>query len=305
MSGRAGSARFHPPASSCRRLARALVTALALGGGIPPLGTPAAAQAVLHDPAWLLRRADLYMSTRERWRGIRRNALPWVQGDLVLGLRSGGLSLSAGAWGALETGRTGTEPRPDLRAGALGPTMATAWVQATAAKRGFTLSFGGLRDWFRRPGRDPAVGEIYAAARFQRDRWSTAASVWRAVSGAHGTYVEPSAAFHHFVNPFTGPVASWSSTVRAGIQVGARNPAGGASVPGPAGTGLTHLALGTTLRGALPLGWDVALVLSTGPELQYRRDPAARRRRDGSRGAAVGLWWPLQVGLSYPVRRPE
>ena len=294
-----------PAARASRHSAATLLAVVQLGTAVAA-SERLSAQAVMGNPEWLVRRVDVYVSTRDRWRGVRRNAMPWVQGDLSAGVRWSGLSLSAGGWAAVETGSTEEEPRADLRAGSLGMTAATGWVQAAASTGGLVTSVGVVRDWYRRTGSDPAVTELYGSARLQPGtRWSFALSAWHAVSGAGGTYLEPAWGFHHFINPFTGPVLSWTTALRAGFQAGARDPAGGAKVAGPEGTGLTHVALSSTVRGAWPVGYDLALLFALGPELQYGRDAAARRRRDGSRGPPLGFWWPLQVGLSYPVRRPQ
>lgn len=263
------------------------------------------AQAVAHRPEWLVRRADVYLATRERWRGIRRNAHPLLQSDLLVGLALGGLSLSGGGWAAVESGDTRAEPRPDLRAGSLGFSTASVWGQVAGGTGGLTLATGIIRDWYRRVGDDPAVTEVYLTGRFQRGRWTPSVSLWHAVTGAHGAYLEPAVAFHHFINPFAGPVLSWTSTLRAGFQLGERNPDGGAGVPGPEQTGFTHAGLGSSIRAAIPLGSDLSLLASLGGELQWSEDPATRRRRDGDTAARLALWWPFQVGLSYPLGRPE
>ena len=251
----------------------------------------------------LVPRADVYLSTRERWRGIRRNAHPLVQLDALAAVRLREVSLSAGVWGAVEPGDTRGEPRADLRSGTLGFSTTTAWGQLAASWGGLGAAAGVTRDWFRRVGGDPAVTELYLRLDYQTGRWAPAISFWQAVAGADGAYLEPSIAYHHFVNPFDGPVLAWTTTLRAGFQVGERAPDGGVKVPGPEETGLTHAGVGTGIRAAIPLGPVVALLLSTGPELQVGRDPATRRRRDGSEAAALALWWPVRLGLTAPFRR--
>lgn len=265
----------------------------------------AVAQALPEKPAWLVRRANVYIVTRERWRGIRRNAYPLLQGDVVAGLKLGRLSLTAGGYGAVELGDTRDEPRPDLRAGTLGFSTATVWGQLAATSGGLTVSAGAIRDWYRRVGDDPVVSEIYTTARWQRGRWTSSVSYWHVVKGADGAYLEPAVAFHHFINPFTGPVVAWSTTLLAGFQIDQRDPGGGPAVPGPEDTGLTHVMLASTVRAAVPMFANFSLLLDLGPHLQWGIDPAARRRRDGSEAAQLALWWPLQIGVSYPLRRPE
>jgi hypothetical protein len=250
-------------------------------------------------------RVDLFGTTLDRWRGIRQNAHPVAELDALVGLEGGGVSFTAGGWTTLETKSTRNEPRPDLRAGPARFSDWSAWGQLAGRRGASSVSTGVIRDWYARPGSNPAVTEVYGAARLQTGRWSHSIALWQAVSGADGLYVEPAVAFHHFVNPFTGPAVSLTTTLRAGIQAGKRNPDGGPKVPGPQETGLTHVALGTTLRLGFNLTGPVALVLVTTPELQANRDPATKLRRDGSSTGWLRFWWPLQLGLSCPLRRPE
>ncbi len=284
---------------------RTLLGGLLVLSGLSPSARPVAAQAIAHRPEWLVRRGDIYVATRERWRGIRRNVHPLLQADLLVGLKVGSTSFSAGGWSAVEPGDTRDEPRPDLRAGTLGFSTTAAWGQVAATAGGLTVAGGAIREWYRRVGGDPAVTEAYLTGRFQEGRWTPSVSIWHAVSGARGTYAEPTISFHHFVNPFAGPVVSWTSVLRAGFQLDQREPEGGAKVPGPEETGLTHIALGTTIRAAFPVCCDISLLASFGAELQYGRDPATRRRRDGSQAAPLAIWSPLQIGFSYPLGRPQ
>jgi hypothetical protein len=95
---------------------------------------------------------------------------------------------------------------------------------------------------------------------------------------------------------------TWTSTLHAGVQVGARRPDGGAKVAGPLGTGLTYLAVGSSVRSEFGLG-SIAVMALLGVEAQINRDLATRLRRDGTRGGWLRIWAPVQVGLALPARR--
>jgi hypothetical protein len=281
---------------------RRLMLAAIAGAALTP---PLQAQATPEQPAWLLRRADVYFATRERWRGIRRNAHPILQGDALAGVRLGRFTATAGGYGAAELGNTKLEPRLDLRAGTLGFSTTSVWGQVAFATRRWTVSGGAIRERYRRVGPDPAVWEVYGTVRYQQGRWAVSAAYWQAVDGAEGSYVEPAVTFYHFVNPFAGPIITWSTSLAGGIQLSERNPDAGALVPGPEEEGLTHVVLGSTIRAAVPFVAGSAFLLEVGSHLQLSVDSAARRRRDGSRAAPLALWFPLRAGISYPLRRPQ
>lgn len=245
------------------------------------------------------------MTTRDLWRGIRRNAYPVTQMDGVLGVALGAVSLSGGVWASVEMGDTRHELRPDLRADDRAPSQWTVWGQVAARRARLAVAAGILQDSYVRTRPDPTVTELYATARLDAGRWMPSFSLWHAVDGADGDYLEPAIAFHHVVNPFAGPAAAWTSTLRAGIQVGHREPDGGAAVPGPTGVGLTHIALSTTFRLTASLRHDFGFALSFGPEVQVNRDPATKAHRDGSDAGDVRVWLPVQIGISWPFRRPQ
>jgi hypothetical protein len=277
------------------RLAGLTIGATLLALSVPP----ASAQAARTTP---IIRADLMAGTRDLRRGIRNNAHMVGELDAVLGLQRGSVSLTAGAWSQFEANGTSGEPRPDLRAGPAGLTDWSTWLQLAHRTRRFTISGGVIRDFYRRVGGDPAVTELYGTTRLQIGRWATGLSAWQATAGADGLYFEPTIAFHHIANPFVGPGIIWTSTLRAGFQVGPRRPDGGAKVPGPFGTGLTAIGLNSSIRPEFGLG-PVALVMVLGFEAQINRDDATRLRRDGTRRGWFRIWAPLQLGLSYPARR--
>jgi hypothetical protein len=247
-------------------------------------------------------RLDLFVSTRDIRRGIRENAYPVGQLDAIVGLRSGEVSLTAGAWGELEAHETSSEPRADLRAGPAGLSDWSAWIQIARQSGDLTLAAGSIRNFYRRVGGDPAVSELYASARLQAGRWFSSVSGWQAIAGAGGRYLEPTLGWVHVANPFTGPAVTWTSTLHAGVQVGARRPDGGAKVAGPLGTGLTYLAVGSSVRSEFGLG-SIAVMALLGVEAQINRDLATRLRRDGTRGGWLRIWAPVQVGLALPARR--
>ncbi len=292
----AGSRRRRPLLST-----RAAALWLILGA-VP--GSGAVAQYPRPDRLTATGRLDLYATTRLEWRGVRRNAHPAAQADAMAVAGYRGVNASVGAWTSMELEETAGEPRSDLRAGAAGPTQRTLWGQLGYRKAALSLALGAVRDWYTRAGDDPATVEAYAVARLQAGRWSGAISVWESLDGVEGTFLEPALVFHHFVNPFAGPAVTWASGMRGGIQIGERNPDAGPSVPGPEGTGLTHVVLDSRIRATVHLGSGLALVGATGPELRINRDPATRRGRDGSE-ADVRLWWPVQAGLSWPLRERE
>lgn len=276
------------------------------GAAWPVTGVAGAAAAQHHavERVAAAGRLDLFGSTLLEWRGIRRNAHPAIQADATGTLAYRGLIAAAGWWTSLELAGTADEPRPDLRAGAAGPTQASLWVQAGYRRGGLALTAGAIRDWFVRPAGDPATSEAFAAVRYQAGRWSGSLAYWESLSGVRGAYFEPAVAFHHIVNPFAGPAASWTSGLRGGFQLRERDPAAGVSVPGAVGTGLTHVIIDSRLRATIYLGSGLGLVAATGPELHFNRDPATRRDRDGAE-AGVRFWWPVQAGLSWPLPRRE
>ncbi|HEY8258795.1 MAG TPA: hypothetical protein VIG08_14150 [Gemmatimonadales bacterium] len=276
---------------------------------VAALVAPATVGNVLHaqsaPPVTPIGRIDLIATTLDIRRGIRNNARPMGELDAVLGLERNGLALTAGAWSAFEPKETRDEPRPDLRAGSAGLTDGSAWLQLTRQSERVALSAGVRRDWYRRVGSDPAVTEIYGTARLDAGRWSHSVSAWQAVGGADGLYLEPSVSYHHLRNPDVGRVAEWVSTLRAGLQIGERDPDGGAKVPGPTGTGLTYISLGTSIGERFWLSGPVAFMTVLGVEAEYRRDAALRISRDGSEGERVRFWVPVHIGLSWALGRHE
>jgi hypothetical protein len=250
-------------------------------------------------------RADAYSTPLDRWRGIRRNAHPVFDADGMLGLRRASVLAAAGVWGSFDFGDTSAEPRPDLQFDSPGLIQLSLWGSLAHRTGPLVASAGIIRDWYLRPTQRAGVTEAFARARLQRGRWMSSLSIWNVIDGASGTYLEPLVSFYHFVNPFTGPAITWTTSLRAGLQLGERHPDAGAAVPGPEGTGLTHVALGTKTDWRFNLGWQAALVMTVGAELQLSRDPAARRQRDGTEGGVASLWFPIQIGVSCPLRRPE
>ena len=280
---------------------RALVVCSVLASLSAALPQATAAQM---RPATVTARLDATVLTRDRWRGIRRNAHPVGHIDGLVGVRLGDVSISVGAWASAEPGSTRGEILPDLRAGGRGISQWSLWTQLAFHRGPLIVAGGVLRDEYVRLTGDPAVSELFASARLQAGRWSPSVALWQAVDGASGAYLEPAIGYHHFVNPFTGPAVSWTTTLRGGVQLAERRPVGEA-VPGPEETGLTHLALGTGLRFAFNVGWKVALVAAAGVEAQLNVDPATKQHRNGSDAGDFRLWAPVQLGVSVPLRRPE
>jgi hypothetical protein len=276
--------------------------AVATAAALPT--APARAQGVDPQPLLIVGRADLYSTTLDRWRGIRRSVHPVIQLDAMAGLRTSGLSATGGVWTSLEPGDTRDQARPDLRAGPTRFNMSSAWVQLGGRSGPLIVTAGAVRDWFARPDGSRAVSELYGSARLQVGRWAVSGSAWQAVSGADGLYLEPAIAVYHFVNPFTGPALSWTTTLRAGFQVDERDPSGGVVVPGPRETGLTHVALGTSIRAAFNVGGPLVLAVVATPEVQANRDPSTKLRKDGTSTGWLRFWLPFQLGLSLPLRRP-
>jgi hypothetical protein len=252
----------------------------------------------------LVWRTNLIETNRLEWRGIRRNARLVTAADLSATLLHRGMSASAGLWTSIEPASTRNEPRPDLRAGGAGPTQWSFWGQLGYRRGPLSLAAGVVHDAFVRPGDDPSTTDGYITGRLQAGRWSGSLSLYESLAGVGGGYAEPSVTFHHFVNPFAGPAVTWSSTLRAGVQLGERDPEAGALVPGPEETGLTHVVAETRLYTAIPVARSAAILLATGPQLRFNRDPATKRGRDGS-SADVRFWWFAQAGVSLPVRRRE
>ncbi len=264
----------------------------------------APAQDAITDGPWLTGRADLFATSRDMWRGIRRNAQPAIQADAMGGVFYRGVSLTAGGWGSLVAGDTRREARPELRVGTWDWSEFSLWGQVAYRTPAITASVGVMRNTYVGSGLNPEVTEAYGTVRLQRGRWSSQASVWAALDGAEGAYIEPSVSFHHFVNPFAGPAIDWTTTLYAGLQAGLRRPAGGAAVPGAEGEGLTHVGLGSAIRGAFSLGEGFAVVARLEALLQVNRDAATQRGRDGNE-ADFRFTCPLQLGFSWPSRRSE
>jgi hypothetical protein len=284
--------------------------------GLPAQTIPGRSRPILFG------RIDAFATTREIQRGIRRNADPVGELDAIIGVQRGRVALTVGSWGMFEPGDTRDEPRADLRAGTAGLSNASGWVQLTARlgrtfqepadtvdpgagrdrSAGRVVVAGGIvRQWYRRVGGDPAVTEVYGTARLDAGSWMPALAAWQAVRGAEGLYLEPSLSYLLRGSPFTRLDFLAMATVRAGVQIGSRDPDGGPKVPGPEGTGLTHLAAGVSLRESFWLRHPVALVLATRLEGQINRDPATKLRRDGTSKGWFRLWFPIQLGLSVPL----
>lgn len=259
------------------------------------LTAPAAAQGQLQDAGPLVWRADLTGLTQYYWRGIRRNDRFALQPDLALGYAHDGYSVTAGGRASGDSELEGffDEYFEEV----------SGWGQVAAQRGGVTAALGVLRTWYRPPSFAAVhATEAYGWFRWQMERWAPAVQVWTAVQGVHGSYVEPSITRYHVANPFAGPGAALSSRLRAGFQLGDRDP-DSPLTPGPTGTGLTFVELSTTLRVALDLG-PVTLVTSIGPALRLNHDPATKLQPDGS-SDKVHLSFPFQVGFALPGRRRQ
>ena len=244
-----------------------------------------------------LLRADVFVSSRHHWRGIRRSDAPVLHADAAGGLRLGRFSLTAGGWTGLELQEADGRRHSDLRSGHWGLAEWDGWGQGAARLGPAILAMGVLRSTYLRQPEHPSVTEVYGWGQIHFNRLAVSLGVWHAVRGAEGTYVEPSIAFHHFINPFSGPAISWTTTATAGVQAGRRHPAPG--IPGATGTGLTHAALTSAVRLAVNVG-PAALVFAMSPVIQVSRDPATYGNESDIR-----FWWPFQAGISWPLRRPE
>lgn len=276
-----------------------LVAWLGASGALSPAGAQAP-PAPRPEPTI---RLDAVAATAYYWRGIRRSGFPVIQLDAAAGLLWGPFSLTAGVWANYEA----RAPRQlsGLVRGKAEFSEHDLWGQAALRTGDLTVAGGVLRSAYRQSPDDNEIAELFGLARWQAERWSYALSVWHAVSGAKGTYLEPSITFTHAVNPFAGPALSLATTLRAGVQAGPRQTAGSTLVPGATGTGLTHLALAPAVAAVVKLPARFALTATASLELAWRRDPATRVRADGSPGARLHLRAPLQLGVRWPYRRPQ
>jgi hypothetical protein len=263
------------------------------------LAAPVAAGAQAPPPPAraALIRADVFVSSRYHWRGIRRSDAPVLHADAAGGVRLGQFSLTAGGWTGLELREADGQGHSDLRPGHWGLAEWDVWGQAAARLGPAILALGVLRSTYLRQSDHPAATEVYGSGRMHFNRFAASLGVWHGVRGAQGTYVEPSIAFHHFINPFSGPAVSWTTTAAAGVQIGRRSPVPG--TPGATGTGLTHAALTSVVRLAVNVG-PAAVVFAMSPVIQVSRDPATY-----GNGSDIRFWWPFQAGISWPLRRPE
>ena len=277
------------------KLEFASLTALLLTAPPPPLAGQSSSLE-------LVGRADAFLTSGYYWRGIRRSAGPLFQLDGAGGMALGEVAVTGGIWMTLDPRPAGPERFSDLAPGVDALSEYDAWGQLSWQTRRVTLAGGVLRSQFARLGKDPRVTELFGQARLQVGRVSAALSGWGAVEGANGLYLEPAATFYHLVWPFAGPAVTWATTLRGGIQAGHRQEILSPPVPGPEGTGLTHVSLSSAVRIGIPVK-QLAIVLSVAPELQYRRDAAVRRRPDGLPGKRLKFWLPTQLGVSFPLRR--
>ena len=273
----------------CGRTAAQLLLVLAPG--------VAGAQAPPPPGRSALIRADVFVSSRHHWRGIRRSDAPVLHADAAGGVRLGRFSLTAGGWAGLELREADGVSHSDLRPGHWGLAEWDGWGQAAARLGPAILAVGLLRSTYLRQPEHPSVAEVYGLGQIHFHRFAVSLGVWQSIRGAEGTYVEPSIAFHHFINPFSGPAISWITTATAGVQAVHRHPAQG--IPGATGTGLTHAALTSAVRLAVNVG-PAALVFVMSPVIQLSRDPATY-----GNGSDIRFWWPFQAGVSWPLRRPE
>jgi hypothetical protein len=248
-------------------------------------------------------RIDAQTATGYWWRGIWRSGGPVAQLDGAGGVEWGAWSLTAGFWTNLELRRAGPGRRTDLGPGSRGWTEQNSWIQLAARLDRLTLSGGAIRSRYRRP--DLAVTDVYGSARLQDGRWTYEMAAWQAVAGGSGAYLEPALTFTHAANPFAGPALSLATTARVGIQVGHRGAGSSGPMPGADGTGLTHVSLAPAVVTRVPLAGPLAATASFSLDLQYRRDRATRIDRNGGLGSRLRLWLPLQIGLTFPYRRPE
>ena len=260
-------------------------------------GTAAYAQAPPPPARAALVRADVFVASRHHWRGIRRSDGLVLHADAAGGVRLGRFSLTTGGWAGLELQEADGQRHSDLRSGHWGLAEWDGWTQGAARMGPAILAMGVLRSTYLRQPEHPSVTEVYGLSQIHFNRFAASLGIWHALQGAEGTYFEPSIAFHHFINPFSGPAISWTTTATAGIQAGHRHPAPG--IPGATGTGLTHAALTSAVRLAVNVG-PAALVFAMSPVIQVSRDPATY-----GNGNDVRFWWPFQAGISWPLRRPE
>lgn len=259
------------------------------------VAAPAAAHGQLIDAGPLVWRADLTGLTQYYWRGIRMNDRFALQPDAVLGYAHDGYSVSAGgrASGDAELDDFFDEYFDEVN----------AWGQLAVQRGGVTAAVGIMRFWYRpSPPVSAHTTETYGWLRWQIGRWAPAVQAWTGVQGVHGSYVEPSLTRNHIANPFAGPGISLSSRVRAGFQLGDRDP-DSPLIPGPTRTGLTFVELAMTLRVALDLG-PVTLVSSIGPAFRVNRDPATRVQPGGSTDK-VHISLPFQLGFALPGRNRQ
>ncbi len=256
---------------------------------------PGTAQGQREDAGPFVWRADLTGLTRYYWRGIRMNDHFALQPDAALGYARNGFSATIGARAS------GDGELDDFIDEYF--TELNAWGQVAVRRGGVTASLGAMRFWYRVPsGPTVHTTEAYGWIRWQSGRWAPAVQLWTAVQGAHGSYIEPSLTRYHIANPFAGPGASLSTRLRAGVQLGDRDP-DSPLIPGPVGNGLIFVELATTLRVALDMG-PITLVSSVGPALRINRDPTAKLQPDGS-SDKVQLVVPFQVGFALPGRRRQ
>ena len=261
-----------------------------------------AAQSAAPGSFKLVARADAFVTSGYDWRGMHRSSGPLFQFDGAGGITFGALAASGGLWTNLDPRRSSSRHYSDLPLGMKGFSEYDAWAQLSFQTQRITVAGGGLWIWYRRPGADPRVTEVFGQIRLQTGRWSHSLQAWHAVDGAKGTYLEPAISYDHLVWPFAGPSITWISALHGGVQLGHRDAS--ASVPGAEGTGLTHLSLGNGVRVTMALFGCLALTAAGSLEIEYRRDPALRLRPNGTLGHRVMLWLPAQIGLTLPWRRP-
>jgi hypothetical protein len=254
----------------------------------------------------LVYRADAQVASRYLWRGMRRTDRSVFQSDVALGFQRGLHSLTAGAWLNSELHNARPGGVSDRPVGHWGPSETDLWLQYSGGAGHLRWSAGAIEYRLTTPGADPRATEVYGEVLSESGRWIPRIGLWHRTGRSGATYLETGFSFLHFVNPFTGPYATWTTTALAGLQLTQRNTMVPADwLPAPAGKGLTHVGLSSIIRLSKSIG-PVAGFVSFGLYLQASRDSVLRlRSSSAATNRLLHLWAPVEFGVSIPLRRPE
>ncbi|MGE0353144.1 MAG: hypothetical protein AB7I33_12180 [Gemmatimonadales bacterium] len=215
------------------------------------------------------------------WRGITRANGLILQPEGYLAVRYHQTVLSAGVWGAYETGSRSPGNLSDLGSDRPGFSELNYWTQATHRFRGLDVFAGVIRYDYR--GRGPlavkpsgaSTTEVYGGLQKLTPYIVPKLTVYGDIDAVKGTYLEGSVTLPLLAVPVGNPIVFYF-TALMGYNLGQERNAGDPSQRATfASEGFTHSDL--SLSGSFVLSRRLGATLTLTPHLQFKIDDATRR----------------------------